>query len=294
MVAEATEKITVPRNGGSRPVPDPTVLTTEQLDRTVGYERKVFEAQLDSLRAIAKTLQIQLDTRPVEISEAIGHLRDVFTGEIKRIESTSASEIRRIDNLFIERDASRANTESIQKVLRDADARRENELAATVVRYETIIEDMRRISLDTTSTLLATQLREVKNDLSDRTAKLEQFRWESGGKTSISDPAIANLMTELSASVAGLKKAWDTSEGRTAGGREVSTDMRQEKRDNTGLIFGMIGAVVGIIVIAGGFVAIVSAISKSPTVIERVVPPASIALMDDRPASREGVRAHDG
>ena len=48
--------------------------------------------------------------------------------------------------------------------------------------FDLEIAKILRTNQDAASTLLATQLKEVKNDLSDRTAKLEQFRWESGGK----------------------------------------------------------------------------------------------------------------
>lgn len=65
---------------------------------------------------------------------------------------------------------------------RDAETRRVDQLAALRVQYDVVIEGMRSASLNTTSQLLATQLREVKTDLADRTAKLEQFRWETGGK----------------------------------------------------------------------------------------------------------------
>jgi hypothetical protein len=85
--------------------------------------------------------------------------------------------IRRQDDL---RDAEA----KFQNAARDAETRRVNDLAALRVQYETIIENMRSAQTLTNSTLLATQLKEVKVDLSDRTSKLEQFRWETGGKSS--------------------------------------------------------------------------------------------------------------
>lgn len=69
-----------------------------------------------------------------------------------------------------------------QNALRDAETRRVNELAAQKQTFDLEAAKVLRASQDAASTLLATQLKEVKNDLSDRTAKLEQFRWESGGK----------------------------------------------------------------------------------------------------------------
>jgi len=71
-----------------------------------------------------------------------------------------------------------------QDDLRDAETRRINELAAQKLMFDLELAKVLRANQDAASTLLATQLKEVKNDLSDRTAKLEQFRWESGGKFS--------------------------------------------------------------------------------------------------------------
>lgn len=71
-----------------------------------------------------------------------------------------------------------------QDDLRDAETRRVNELAAQKLMFDLELAKVLRANQDAASTLLATQLKEVKNDLSDRTAKLEQFRWESGGKLS--------------------------------------------------------------------------------------------------------------
>jgi hypothetical protein len=64
-----------------------------------------------------------------------------------------------------------------------AETRRVNELAAQKLMFDLELAKVLRANQDAASTLLATQLKEVKNDLSDRTAKLEQFRWETGGKT---------------------------------------------------------------------------------------------------------------
>lgn len=99
---------------------------------------------------------------------------------VKALEVT-LDKIRSADTL--RSDDLRKSESKYQDAMRDAEVRRVNELAALRVQYDVIIEGMRSTSLNTTSQLLATQLREVKTDLSDRTSKLEQFRWESGGKT---------------------------------------------------------------------------------------------------------------
>jgi hypothetical protein len=97
------------------------------------------------------------------------------------VEKQHAQELRIADNKYNE--TIRNLNAKFQDALRHAETRRIDQLAALRVQYDVIIEGMRSTSLNTTSQLLATQLREVKLDLSDRTAKLEQFRWETGGKS---------------------------------------------------------------------------------------------------------------
>jgi hypothetical protein len=70
-----------------------------------------------------------------------------------------------------------------QNDMREAETRRLNELSAQKLTFDLELAKILRANQDAAATLLATQLKEVKNDLSDRTSKLEQFRWETGGKS---------------------------------------------------------------------------------------------------------------
>jgi len=90
-----------------------------------------------------------------------------------------------------------------QDDLRDAETRRINELAAQKQTFDLELAKVLRANQDAASTLLATQLKEVKNDLSDRTAKLEQFRWETGGKTSGTN-LVAYIIVQVVVSIAGI------------------------------------------------------------------------------------------
>ena len=82
------------------------------------------------------------------------------------------------------RDELRATDLLHMRDLLAAETRRVNEKAELERLFNLEMAKVLRANQDAASTLLATQLKEVKNDLSDRTAKLEQFRWESGGKFS--------------------------------------------------------------------------------------------------------------
>ena len=66
--------------------------------------------------------------------------------------------------------------------MRDAETRRINELADQKLTFDFEMSRVLRANQDAAATLLATSLKEVKNDLSDRMSEQEKFRWESGGK----------------------------------------------------------------------------------------------------------------
>lgn len=81
------------------------------------------------------------------------------------------------------RDALRQSDTKFLDAMRDAETRRIDQLAAQKLMFDLELAKILRANQDAAATLLATQLKEVKNDLSDRMSKQEQFRWESGGKS---------------------------------------------------------------------------------------------------------------
>jgi len=89
-----------------------------------------------------------------------------------------------------------------QNDMREAETRRINELASQKLTFDLELAKILRANQDAAATLLATQLKEVKNDLSDRTAKLEQFRWESGGKSQGVSSIVVVIATGLSILIA--------------------------------------------------------------------------------------------
>jgi hypothetical protein len=82
------------------------------------------------------------------------------------------------------RDALREADNKYRDAMREAETKRVDQLAEMERTFNLEMAKVLRANQDAASTLLATQLKEVKTDLSDRTAKLEQFRYETSGKTS--------------------------------------------------------------------------------------------------------------
>jgi hypothetical protein len=98
------------------------------------------------------------------------------------------------------RDSLRAADMKFQDSMREAETRRINELSALKQIFDTEMAKVLRQNQDAATALLAPALKEVKNDLSDRTAKLEQFRYETSGKSSgigASTGVVVQIITSL-------------------------------------------------------------------------------------------------
>lgn len=82
------------------------------------------------------------------------------------------------------RDALREADNNYRDSMRHAETNRVDQLAAQKLMFDLEMAKVLRSNLDAASLLLATQLKEVKTDMSDRVSKLEQYRYETSGKTS--------------------------------------------------------------------------------------------------------------
>jgi hypothetical protein len=119
------------------------------------------------------------------------------------------------------RDSLRAADNKYQDDMRDAETRRINELRAQKQTFDMELARVLRANQEAASTLLATQLQEVKRDLADRTSKLEQFRWETGGKSSVADPATDAALARMTSAITNLTKSETTTAGKALGRGEI-------------------------------------------------------------------------
>jgi len=87
--------------------------------------------------------------------------------------------------------------------LSEAETARIDQLRAQDARYGAIMEGMRNDKIDSTAKLLASQLQEIKGDIQVELRSLNQFRWESGGKSSGTN-LIAYIIVQVVVSVAGI------------------------------------------------------------------------------------------
>jgi hypothetical protein len=143
----------------------------------------------------------------------------------------------------------------MQEKLAEAETRRLDALAAQGQRYEERIAEDLKVGVKTTSDQLAGQLIKETGSLSNqittmntqftnqittlttsftnqvaaltasitpRLADLERFRWEVGGKTSVSDPATAAELIQIKAIVKSLSETKDIVSGTNKGHQDVT------------------------------------------------------------------------
>jgi hypothetical protein len=99
------------------------------------------------------------------------------------------SELRNADNTY-------------QNHMREAETRRVNDLASQKDKYDLELAKILRANQDAASTLLATQLKEVKTDLQTELRSLNEFRWQSGGKAMGSRDIVLGIATALTLLIA--------------------------------------------------------------------------------------------
>lgn len=129
---------------------------------------------------------VGVDSRGSAVVDPTENVKALNAAEAKR-----QDDLRNMEARF--QSAMREMEAKLQSSMRDAETRRVNELAAQKQLFDLELARVLRANVDSAALLLSTQLKEVKTDLSDRTAKLEQFRWESGGRGAGLDAMIAWL-----------------------------------------------------------------------------------------------------
>jgi hypothetical protein len=106
----------------------------------------------------------------------------------ENVKALNAAEAHRQDGLREAesklQNALRVAGEKLQNDLREAETRRINELAAQKQSFDLELARVNRAALDSSALLLATQVKELKTDSSERTAKLEEFANQQRGRSS--------------------------------------------------------------------------------------------------------------
>lgn len=161
-----------PPNGGTRPVPDPTVLTTAQLIREVFGLRELIEARLEGMDKAIELLQEATDRIPAHMKETVQTLRELHDEKFAGI-----------DTQFQERDTRTAETASLNKLAIDAALQAQKEAAGKSEEgFTKQIEKLGEL-IETKTVALGSEIRANMNALSDRaTANKERLDRIEGGR----------------------------------------------------------------------------------------------------------------
>jgi hypothetical protein len=237
-------------NENSRPVPDPTVLTTQQLLRENSMLKELLETRLNGMDTAIKLVQFATDKIPSLVDEKVTHLKELHTEKFVSVD-TKFSEVEKrteqhfdgIATQFIERDKRTEQLSIADKTAIAAALQAQKEAAGATNDSNTTANNKTETNftklIEQTQTLLQAVTRNTDEKINDLKSRLDTGE----GKTSVSDPAIADAVRQLGVLVANLGTTRDTAEGRSKGAGET-----------WGYLFGAVGMIVGAIGMIGTLV----------------------------------------
>jgi len=196
---------------GRVPVPDPTRLTQEAVDRAVATLKDIFAPRFHAIENDAERLRAQIDARPAAVAVEISHLNDLFgTGQ------------KLVDEKF--------------KGVADQFAGRDTALAAALLAQKTSVEEQNKSNAAATAKSEASFTKQIDGIAiligtlgTGFTDKVDTVKEILTVATKTSDTAIADMKTRLTAI-----------ESRKEGSASVGV-----------LIFSLIGAGAGVAAIIG-------------------------------------------
>ena len=240
-----------PENGGSRPVPDPTLLTTQQLIREVTVLKQYLEsrvensenvisARIDGMEKAIEVFQADLTRVPTQLDRAIQSHKELNESEIRSL----SSDINRMSLALAHRG------EDIREQivhLRDLSFGKIEELASvTTERFQGVAAQFSERDTRTDQRAGDTKL---AVDAAFAAAKEATAKIEAGFTKSI-DSILELLKTTMKSSdekISDLKDRITSIESRTVGITSANTETRNTAVDNRGMVFGSIGIAISVV-----------------------------------------------
>lgn len=105
---------------GWTPVPDPTVLTTQQLYRAIQSSRDIIETRLSGMDKAIELLQKSTDKVPQMVKDSVSQLQDLHDEKFTSTQSALSAVKEGIERQFAERDTRTEQTSKDSKVAVDA------------------------------------------------------------------------------------------------------------------------------------------------------------------------------
>jgi hypothetical protein len=234
-----------PTHSPQLPVPDPTTLTTQALDRQLEQTQQLVETKLEVVRtridAIDRATEIFQDSLvrvPTDVDKQVGNLRALHDERFNSVTTQIAAGFDSVTLQFEERDKRGERESRDNKVAVDA---------AFAAQKEAASEQNKSNTLAISKSEAAT---------SETINKLEQLVSANiGGLTSKVDDVKSGLgavRQEFANSVAAVRQELIAFQSRSAGGQDQRSDNRAGV--NMGLaIFGAVATLISIVALIYGF-----------------------------------------
>jgi len=185
--------------GDVRPVPDPTRLTTEQLNREIAALREASERGLDAVREIIATrldgndrairlLQEAADRFPNWVDEKITALREIHDQRFKAITDTTAEKFISIEKQFSERDVRTEQAAGAVKIAVDAALQAQKEAAGEQNRSNTLAQTKSETATTKQIDQLSVLIQQTTKAFDDKIGDVKDRLTRIEGKGEISDP----------------------------------------------------------------------------------------------------------
>lgn len=213
MAAHPQMKTGEPPGGGWTPVPDPTELTNAAVRESKAQILELIGARLDAYDKVFALLNEQQDRLPKIIEKSVADLERLINERRQNVEQSVALFRESVKTQFEERDKradllSAATEKAISAALQ---AQKESAGATndTNAVAQNKMESQFAKLLDQQRELLGQSVKTLDGKISEVSSRLDRGE----GKTSVSDPAVAEGMKQLAGIVADLAKSRDTTAG---------------------------------------------------------------------------------
>jgi hypothetical protein len=159
-----------------RPVPDPTVLTTEQLRRELGSLREILQARLDGMDRAQELLNGDMRRVPSETDKQVQHLRELHETKFDGVQTQFEERDKRTEQLSL---ASRtAIAAALQAQKESAIAQNESNAASVTKSEGAFTKQIDAIGLLVQSTKIA-----IESNIADIKERLTSIEGRTMGMT---------------------------------------------------------------------------------------------------------------
>lgn len=214
----------LPSSTSNLPVPDPTVLTTQLVDRALAAYREVVESRLNGMDEATRLLASELtlarqtaDQRSLrsrdDLDRSVHALREVLSGDIKNVADVTSEKFNAVDTRFQERDTRTQQAADESRISLDAalaaakEAVSEQNKANTEAIRKSELATQKQI--DSLIALMTTANKSVEDKISDLKSRLDRGEGQTTGAADSHAESRLNigqmlLVISVLAAIAGL------------------------------------------------------------------------------------------